>query len=292
MDIQLRDVKLLSSLARNRFLTSEHLHALHFTGRSLRAAQMRLKELFDDDYVERTYLMPPVDGVPRRVRPLYSLVLAGAELVAPVLGVPVKAVPHTRAANAIGYEHLLHELVVADFLVAAEAALRGTPGLRSVATLRDHDLRSALTSSRRRGLDGEAVVPDGALTVDHETLLRPTTLYLEVVHAGVKGGNGRLVDKLERYARLQRAAYFARVFDHDQVRAVVVTSPSAERLDNLQRFAARVMRHGRRFVWFARAPRHSSRTHPPTTFTATSLAETTFIDVDGQIHRFGVEALH
>ncbi len=290
MLIQPRDVKLLASIHVHRFQTSEHLHHLFFRGRSLRAAQARLKELLDASFIERTYLMPPVDGGRPRLRPLYSLARAGANVVADLLRVPVAAVAHTTAAKRIGYEHLLHELVVTDFLVSADVVLDGTGC--NVVVLRDHALRSALSRYRAHPAGHRAVVPDAAITITGGALPSPTTFYLEVVHAGVKGGNTRLVEKLDHYVGLNRGGYFANVFGHRRVRGVVVVSPSADRVENLRALAARRMRQGHRFVWFAAAPRHLSRTHPPTTFTPETLATTDFVDVAGDHHRFGLDAFH
>ncbi len=291
MIIQSRDTQILRSIFRHRFLTTEHLHALHFVDRSVRAAQARLKELHDDNYLDRTYVLPPVDGLRRRVRPVYSMARAGAEVLAAVLGIPPRAIPHTKKATQVGYHHMLHELVVADLLVSGEASLGRAPDVRSVATLRDHDLRSLLAVARLHQHAATGVVPDGAFIVDAVGLPAPTTIYVEVVHAGVKGGNARLVEKLERYLQLLRTGFFTSVFNHRRVRALAVVSPSDERVENLRVLAERRLRHGRRFVWFAVAPRHSARTYPPTTFTVESLAQTEFVDIEGTRHHLDVNAL-
>ncbi len=56
------------------------------------------------------------------------------------------------------------------------------------------------------------------------------TFHLELVRAGTKGGNSFFIGKLEKYVRLYRQGFFARVLGHHRLRAVLTENhPSISR---------------------------------------------------------------
>ena len=75
------------------------------------------------------------------------------------------------------------------------------------------------------------------------------TFYLEVVRAGVRSGNRKLADKLALYARLHHCGYFATVFGHERIRAVLILTTSPERAEHFRQLAAELP-HGRSLFWF------------------------------------------
>jgi hypothetical protein len=249
--VQQRDYRVLAAIGRHRLLTGEHVQQLCFSGRSRRAAQRRLRVLWEHGHVDRLQL-PLIGGVGIRLTPpLYSLTKRGAGLIP----CDIDVVPASRHAFAT----VLHDLVATDVLVAAECF---TTDSLSVTTQNDTPLRQALTRAQtNRTWRGSGIVPDGAISLLHRQNSRPTTMfprgnnsastyYVEVVRAGVRGGNATFANKLAKYVRLHRAGYFKTVFGHEHVRAILILTTSNVRADHLLALAGNLA-HGRNLFWFA-----------------------------------------
>lgn len=250
--LQARDLDILRSVYQHRFVRSDHLHRLLFAGVSLRALQVRLRKLWEHHYLDR-YFQPFVLGEGHRpppcaTQPIYALGRRGAEEVAEQLGVAMDEIPHGFRHDGLGLPALHHHLVVTDFLVAVAVAARDRPDIAL------HEIKSgfalARTASlwkRRTQAPHQYVIPDGAVTLSVGGQSR--TYYLEVVRAGVSGGNKCLIEKLRRYVSLNRLGFFKQAFGHERLRAVVFATTSEERSDRLRAVARRLV-HGRHLFWF------------------------------------------
>jgi len=250
--LQSRDLDILRSVYQHRFVRSDHLHRLLFAGVSLRALQVRLRKLWEHHYLDR-YFQPFVLGEghhspTRATQPIYTLGRRGAEEVAELLGVARDEIPHGFRHNGLGLPALHHHLVVTDFLVAVVVSARGCTDI----TL--HEIKSGFTLARTASLwkrrtqaPHQYVIPDGAVTLSIGG--QRMTYYLEVVRAGVSGGNKRLIEKLRRYVSLNRLGFFKQAFGHERLRAVIFATTSDDRSDRL-RAVARPLVHGRHLFWF------------------------------------------
>ena len=270
MVVQERDRAALRAVARHRYLTSDHIQALAYPGTARRICQFRLRRLWEHGFLDRLHLPVVLAGNQRgrqNNRPLYMLARRGAEVASADTDASLFELPHTPAQNAAGYGYLAHNLVATDFLVALEVACRGRTDVELVAVERETTLRKRLAVSQDRS---PAVVSDGAFTLRYPDDGRRVTFHLEVVRAGVKGGNNNLRQKFERYVALNRAGYFARVFGHDQVRAVLVVTTSPTRVEHLRALAASLP-HGRRLFWFTCYEEVRSIGVPVTSFTASNV---------------------
>src|SRR5688572_213002 len=92
--LQPRDRTALVAVHRHRYLTSQHLALLAYGGVSERIVQRRLRALWAAGYVDRgRVVLLEGEGVLRAARPLYSLAVPGAELVASELGLDPDKIP-------------------------------------------------------------------------------------------------------------------------------------------------------------------------------------------------------
>ena len=115
--LQDRDRKLLRSVSTHRLLTADHLHALHFADCSLRTAQLRLRKLWEQRYLDRLY-PGSLAGHRQAQRPLYAPGPGSASVVG------------GSSAGSARWRDLLqleHDLVATDFLVGLVSLLDPVP---------------------------------------------------------------------------------------------------------------------------------------------------------------------
>jgi hypothetical protein len=282
MVLQDRDEQLLIALSRFRYLTSEHVAWLFFEGRSRRAAQARLRRLWEHGLVERTFVPLAFrnTGAALLNRPIYSLGRRGLEHLAG------RGASARQVTGGGSYRNLEHHLVATDFLVAFEAALRRATVATLVSTEPEAALVQKLRAWRRTGGQGDAVLSDGAFTLKRAQNGEPSTFHIEVVRADVRGGSKQLFHKLNRYVHLHRAGFFARAYGHVRVRAVIITTPTAARAENLRQLAAR-MPHGRRFAWFTSYEEETGGGAPRTSLRPETILTARFVDAEGSTFTLG-----
>lgn len=278
--LQPRDLDLLRAAEIHRYVRTEHLHGLHFAGRSLRAAQMRLRELWAHRYLERVYIASVIDG--RRIPPrgpglpVYTIGARGVR--------SLHAIPETRdvpAPEIGGASTIQHHLVVTDFLVSLELALRERGDLMLVERVHEWDLWKRLGGAADRLPSGQKVVPDGAFTIRTAKGER-ATYYLEVVRAGVRAGNGTLWDKMLRASDLNHQGFFAKAYGHARVRRTLFLTTSAERAERFRQLAGSLPYSRQFFAFGSYEATHGGRLTPE------SVLSLPWTDVSGR--RFTLES--
>lgn len=244
--LQPRDLDLLGSLVQHRFLKSSHLHSLLFYSVSRRIVQTRLQKLFAHGYLRRLYIPVILDGqhtpLAHSRQPIYTLTARGMRLIR-------EAHPAAAPPEQPSIQFLAHHLVVTDCLVALAVAARASEAVELVQGAAETLLWSRLRKYRQTHRLESAIVPDGVFTLRYATTGETLTFYLEVIRADVRGGNNHLMVKLRRYADLHHRGFFRDVYDHEPIRAVLLTTTSEARADHLRRLAADLP-HGRRLFWF------------------------------------------
>lgn len=247
--LQARDRAILASLASLGIATSDHLMALHFSECSRRVAQARLRRLFVAGYVDRVAALPSLvgagagSGISRR--PLYLLNSLGRSTLRRA------GVQTPLARPRLSLLQLGHDLTATDCLVSVNLALRTTSDVELMSIEHEGTLRAAFSkhaSTLRRF--GRGIVSDGAITMVSAKDIVPMTIHIEVVQADVRGGNRHLVDKLRRYAALNRSGYFRVAFGHERLRAVLIIARSRAHAESLRQ-SAQVLDRGGQLFWFA-----------------------------------------
>ena len=242
IEITERDRAILNSVFEHRVLCERHIRWLYFSGKTARATQKRLKKLYDHGYLERFFIPTVLWG--RAVNGsrvggcLYGLGKAGARLVAKQQSLPFRTVPSTPQQHVRGYARVEHNLMATDLVVSLTAAVQGLPVSATVTFVAEHQLRSwarISTTPHQRLL-----VPDAAIHL--RVGGREGWFYVEIVRAGVRGGNLALTSKLKRYADLHFARAFRTAFGHSPVRGVLVLTTSEVRRDRFARLATRLPR--------------------------------------------------
>lgn len=251
--LQPRDVALLRLVFNYRFVRSDHLQQLIIPRVSRRIIQTRLQKISAHGYLKRLYVPVIIDGEhapPIHSRqPIYMLTRHGARLLAEQPGETMTAELHAWGSERPSPMTLLHHLVVTDLLVALADACRERADVELLSSDHEGILWQRLRAYRRQHRIVNALVPDGAFTLQYRGNGERLTFYLEVVRADVKGGNRLLLEKFKRYVELQRQGFFRDVYGHERLRAVLILTTSAVRARHFARLAAKLT-HGRRLFWF------------------------------------------
>lgn len=244
--LQARDHAIVAAVALHRTLRARHVASLFFEGGSLRAAQARLRRLWEWGYLDRIYLPFQVDGSRRPPTE------AGAP--AYVLGRHGRGLHQDRPGVAqdepVGIPTLEHRLVVSEFLVSLQLACRGLAGAPTLASFSPEGplWRSLAEAGRPRA---GALVPDATFVLCFPPPHQELRFYVEVVRADVRGGNQRLREKMRRYVELNRSGGLRQLYNHHEaLRAVLFIAPTETRAANLRAIAGRLV-HGRRLFWFS-----------------------------------------
>lgn len=235
MIVQARDREVLVLLGRFGVLTSEHIKHLVFPTVSVRFTNHRLALLVRHGFASRDYVPDLENGnIVRSRRPLYSLTRKGAELVED----GSSALSFFRFSPS-RWATVRHNLVAADLLTAVKVASAGAE-VSPEPVLREQFRRSQKVGSRFPA----AVLPDGAFVMGAPGTGEPQGFCIEVVRAGVKGGNSELKRKMARYVALNRTGFFRDVYGIARLRAVLLLTTSVRRATNLASLG-RDLPHGR-----------------------------------------------
>lgn len=279
-----RDLDILRATDQHRYVRTEHLKQLLFPTTTDRSAQMRLRKLWHHGYLERVYLASVVNGERRPPRgagvPVFTLAARG------------RAALHGERSGTesnqetVSPSTIQHELVVTDFMVALQAAIRNRADLWVVETSHAGNLWRKLGGRRLPTIPGGRLVPDGAVTLQRVDRTRET-YYLEVVRAGVRAGNATLWDKLLRYSEANHRGAFRELYGHDRVRAVLIATTSEERTEHL-RALAKSLPHGRKLFAFASYESKDAEGRTVPRFTAASILDLSWRTVDGEVLKIGV----
>lgn len=272
---------MLAAILRHRFLTTAQLRVLLFEGASVKRVQQRLRKLWLHGLIDR-YFVPLALGDARSpdAKPLYYLTLTnqGFDLIA-----DGSVGERPRAPNPV---MLQHDALVVEFLVAMQVACRGRLDIRLERVEAEWLLWQRIGALRQRGqLTRGYLVPDAAVTLTFPALGKTQTFYFEMVRADVKGGNRRLQEKLRRYVVLHRQGFFRQAFGHEQLRAVIIATTSAQRAEHFRQLAAGLA-HGRQLFWFGVAEEKDQAGQPLSTLTPDTILGHRWTAVDGQLLSF------
>lgn len=249
--LTVRDVEILRLVHNHRFVQAEHLHPLAFPGRSLRAVQARLQKLWHHGYLDRHFVPYTLDGHRRptaeAATPAYALGELGVTTLARAVDRDESVLADRVRTSEAAPVTLAHHLVVTDLLASVEAACKAYPSVGTVETEHEHWLWKKL--ARRGSASTVPIVPDGVITLRGGPRSAPETWYVEIVRAGVSGGNDSLLAKMRRYLALRDAGAFRETYGHPHLRGVLFAAPTEERARRLRALATSLAT-GRRFFAF------------------------------------------
>ncbi|MBT9559379.1 MAG: replication-relaxation family protein [Myxococcales bacterium] len=268
-----RDIRILAEVHRFRTVTSEHLAALVFPGVGARTVQERLRRLALAGYLDRRYFVAVRTGrtpLTRLRMPVYVLGSAGHRAL---FGAARRSEKHAPLATSV--EHLSHDLVAVDFLVALEVAAKSG----------DHDAPVHIESvteyalrKRSRGA-GLRLIPDAAVTLRYGN--RTAAFALEVVRAPVRRGNATLTRKLRGYQAAARDGSLGRLLGAP-VRAVIVALRTPLREKRLRAAGARSG-----LIWTVPYERFETAGPPATHFTPETILTLPMTDLAGRTYSLG-----
>ncbi len=161
------DVDILQLVHEYHFLTAEQIVTLRYSKNSLPTAQIRLKSLYENNYLERRHLPHTGTG---NTEYLYHLSTKGQRYLESAGITGFSRVRKSEIEN-MEFPHLKHVLSLNDFLIAARLLPRSVPSIFLVEMRHDLDLKKTperVTVERRmpygdRIDEKVTVIPDGWL---------------------------------------------------------------------------------------------------------------------------------
>ena len=288
MALQPRDVDILWSVFKHRYLSCEHIHQLYFPGKSMKVAQSRLRLLWENKFFDRYYRPWIYDGTRRSQwqasTPFYTLAENGAQVIWEDTALDWDEIPKTPVQNAIGWSYLKHHLVATDLMVAIEAGCQHRDDIEFVSFVRETAMRKVERKvSDRKQFNGPLAISDGAFTLRFPGTGQEQTFHIEVVRAGVKDGNKTLFQRMKRHAELHHQGYFDKVFGHKKVRAILFATTTTQRAEGFAKLASKLP-HGRGLFWFTSFQQLNEDKLPITTFYPHTVFEPVWLGADGQTH--------
>jgi hypothetical protein len=234
-------------------MTSEHLQALFFGMSSMRAAQKRLRQLWEHNYLDRCFITVS-SGSPallsaRSGQPVYHLGKVGRAYLENQerTYLPMSLGQYPR--RSVGITALDHHLLTTDFLVAIYLALKETEQIHLQEAMGEAVLWRRLTAWKKKHAKEKTLVPDGGFTICYPDNPSPCTFFVEIVRSGVKGGNRNLLKKLKDYVALHRRGFFQSAYGAYRLRAVLIVTSSRTRAENF-RSLAKSLPYGQGLFWF------------------------------------------
>ena len=231
LEVSQRDMDLLETLHRYRFLPTSLLMDRFFTSKSF--ADRRLRKLYDHGLVDRI-LRPVVEGRPELI---HTLGPAGARLLARSMGISTEELKWSKSKRQASTRFLDHELEVNRFHFLLESAALETAGYM-LEEWRERGLLPQFPSSARP-------VPDA-----YFRLLTPrgTAQFFLEVDLGNEAATSVFKRKLVAYKTYGESGAFRQEFGGEYFR-VLTTVPNEVRLKTLKLVVASV---GMAIIfWFA-----------------------------------------
>ena len=225
MQLQERDLQLLTDLFLHRLMSRGQLERLYFTSAS--RCNVRLRQLFDHKLVARYYL--PL--APYGAQCIYSLGEAGVLPVSRRLEWEIDEVAR-QAKRHKTPQFLEHTLAINETRLAFRDALASCPTWKmerwipEIQCHHPYDIRGVSGDWQR-----EVFKPDGFLRLQERTTRRNSSFFLEIDRGHTS--SGKFADKLDAYARYLESGLFREVFGETSFRTLVITTGPL-RLKNLR----------------------------------------------------------
>ena len=222
LEVSQRDLDLLETLNRYRFLPTSLLTDRFFTSKSF--ADRRLRKLYDQGIVDRI-LRPVAEGRPELI---YTLDFTGARLLAREKGISPGELEWSKSKRQASTRFLDHELELNRFHFLLESAASETAGYTIEEWLERGSLPNWPSTARP--------VPDA-----YFRLLTPrgTAHFFLEVDLGSEAASSVFKKKLEAYRVYGESGAFRQEFKGEYFR-VLITVPNDTRLKTLKLVSASV----------------------------------------------------
>lgn len=223
LKLQPRDIALLRDMAEFRFLNTPQILALHPGGR--RNLLRRLSSLFEHGYLDR----PTRQAVAKlgSSHLVYSLGRKGADTL--IANAEEREGIYRRLKeNEQTLPLIAHSLMISQFRVCLQLALRKYPDIKLVRWSQGYDLKRVLS----RGGENPSLVPDAFFLLDTPDHKYPC--FLEADRATMT--QERFLSKLKLYWRYNREKRFVESLGISNFRVLTIT-PNEGRTENLCRTA-------------------------------------------------------
>jgi len=225
MQLQERDLQLLTDLFLHRLMSRSQLERLYFTSAS--RCNVRLRQLFDHSLVSRYYL--PL--APHGAQCLYSLGEAGILPVSRRLEWEIDEVKNQTRRHKTP-QFLEHTLAINETRLAFRDALADSPTWKlerwipEIQCRHDYDIRGTGDAWQR-----EVFKPDGFVRVQHRWAHQKQDYFFEVDRGHTS--SSKFAQKLDTYTRYLESGLFEQMFGAQSFHTLVITTGPL-RLKNLR----------------------------------------------------------
>ena len=225
MQLQERDLQLLTDLFLHRLMSRGQLERLYFTSAS--RCNVRLRQLFDHKLVERYYL--PL--APCGAQCIYSLGTAGILPVSRRLEWEIDEVKR-QAKRHKTPQSLEHTLAINETRLAFQEALANSPTWKierwipEIQCRHEYDIRNASGDWVR-----EVFKPDGFVRLQNRETRQKSDYFFEIDRGHTS--SNKFADKLDSYSRYLESGLFEQMFGARNFQTLVITTGPL-RLKNLR----------------------------------------------------------
>lgn len=225
MQLQERDLELLTDLFLHRLMSRGQLERLYFTSAS--RCNVRLRQLFDHNLVSRYYL--PL--APYGAQCIYSLGEAGILPVSLRLEWEIDEVKRQVKRHKTP-QFLEHTLAINETRLAFRDALLNSPTwnlerwIPEIQCRHEYDIRGASGDWAR-----EVFKPDGFVRMQNRETRQKSDYFFEIDRGHTS--SSKFADKLNSYARYLESGLFEQMFGARSFRTLVITTGPL-RLKNLR----------------------------------------------------------
>lgn len=218
-----RDVSIVLSVYKNRFLKRDQIQRLHFADASRVACGVRLKKLYEHKFLDR--LIKPVAVGTHQI--VYAIDKRGADVVAAALKVDRHKVRWNRANNRVEFLFLEHTLGISEVRVCLDLALAGRPEelLFYQRGDKSHLRRISVTGAKKKYF---VVAPDAFFGIQSG---RGKHIFFLEVDMGTETLS-RFAEKVTAYKRYWKSRQYTEEYGFNHFRVLTVCE-SERRLANL-----------------------------------------------------------
>jgi len=227
--LQERDIEIIKLVHDFRFLNSHQIELLVNT--SEKAILRRLQKLFHHGFLDRppAQIVYPLKGTQKMV---YALGDRGAELLAEKFGVDIAKIRWGEKNKEVKDRHIQHTLMISDFRVCLELALRNLPDANLLFWKRENpkELKDYVYIKDLRGGKVKAsVVPDGFFGIQDPK--GKMYFFLEADQSTMT--NARFLKKMRAYWNWWKEGRHTKRFGIKAFRVLTITK-TEKRKENLR----------------------------------------------------------
>ena len=258
--LQKRDIDIIRLVYDYRFLNSDQIKAL--VDGSEQVISRRLQKLFHHGFLDRppSQIIYPLGGTQKMV---YALGDRGVDLLAEKFGIDRGKIKWREKNKEVKDRHIQHTLMISDFRVCLELALRNSADTNLLFWIRENpqELKDYVYIKDEQGRNIKAsIVPDGFFMIQDKKGPKPMYFFIEADQSTMP--SARFFKKMRAYwVWGMKEKGQIRKFDIEAFRVLTITK-TEQRKQNLRRVTKEAddRQTGSFMFWFTSKQKYNTQT--------------------------------